>query len=100
MLRIIHKKMLKLTSRFGLMGALFIGLTPLPALSDTASGQGASQGVVINGNNNNVTQVINQTIINRPVNNRPSWHGEDKDKRHKNKHKRKHKRGHGDHHEG
>jgi hypothetical protein len=91
--------MLKLTSRFGLMSAIFIGLTPFPALSDGGSGQGGSQGVVISGNNNQVTQVINQTIINRPTNNKPSWHrGDDKDKRQKHKHKRKYKHGHGDSH--
>jgi hypothetical protein len=90
--------MLKLASRFGLMSALLIGLTPLPARSDSFPAQGGSQGIVINGNNNQVTQVINQTIINRPNNSRPNWwNKEDKDKKYKHKHKHKHhRRPHGD----
>lgn len=87
--------MLKSASRFGLMSALVIGLAPIPIRAEIVPAQGGSQGVVINGNNNQVTQVINQTIINRPNHsNKPGWwNREDKDRKHKHKHHKRKDRG-------
>lgn len=53
-------KTLKKTSTIGLMGAvIFCGL-PLSARADSAVVQTATQSAVINGDNNQIIQVINQ----------------------------------------
>jgi hypothetical protein len=80
--------MLKLNARIGFVSALLIGLSPLPAESQT-SGQGGSQNAVVLGNNNQVIQVINQTVINKPV----KGHGQ-KEKYRGKPHKQKHRHHH------
>jgi hypothetical protein len=45
---------------------ILLGIAVLPARAQTETTQSGSQGAVIAGDNNQVTQVINQTIINHP----------------------------------
>lgn len=55
--------MFKKASKISLTTALLLSLVQLPVPAQNAqNSQGASQGVVINGNNNEVTQIINQDI--------------------------------------
>jgi hypothetical protein len=58
--------MWKKVCHLGLVSAASIGLASLPARADTATVQGGSQNATISGDNNQVTQIINQTIINHP----------------------------------
>jgi len=51
--------------RWAMTHACLLVSLGLPASAQVAT-QGASQGTLINGDNNQVTQVINQTIINHP----------------------------------
>ncbi|AFY76481.1 MAG: hypothetical protein IGR93_01040 [Hydrococcus sp. C42_A2020_068] len=52
--------------RLGLVSVTFIGLTQFPVRSDTTAIQNGAQDANISGDNNQVTQIINQTIINHP----------------------------------
>jgi hypothetical protein len=58
--------MLKKFCHLGLVSAAWIGFISLPASADTATGQSGSQDATISGDNHQVTQIINQTIINHP----------------------------------
>lgn len=58
--------MLKKISQLSLISATFLGLAHFPASADTAAVQSGSQDVNISGDNNQVNQTINQTIINHP----------------------------------
>lgn len=51
--------------RWALTNACLLVSLGLPASAQVAT-QGANQDTLINGDNNQVTQVINQTIINHP----------------------------------
>jgi hypothetical protein len=57
---------LKKTSQVSLVSAALIGLVHFAAQAETVPLQTGSQGATISGDNNQVIQVINQTIINRP----------------------------------
>lgn len=56
----------KKTHQLSLVSAVLLGFMSFPAQAQTAPNQGASQDATISGDNNQVTQVINQTIIVRP----------------------------------
>jgi hypothetical protein len=58
--------MWKKVCHLGLVSAACVGFASLPASADTATVQGGSQDATISGDNNQVTQIINQTIINHP----------------------------------
>lgn len=58
--------MLKKISQLSLLSATFLGLAHFPAYADTAAIQSGAQDVNISGDNNQVNQTINQTIINHP----------------------------------
>jgi hypothetical protein len=97
----------KLTVNFSLVGAGIFSLFPLSAQSQVVIN--STQNAAINGDNNQITQVINQTIIYQPQKprfarpgnmNRPDFKKDDDDKRRRNNgrhgdHSRK--RFHGDH---
>jgi hypothetical protein len=58
--------MLKKFCHLSLVSAAWIGFISLPASADTATAQSGSQDTTISGDNNQVTQIINQTVINHP----------------------------------
>lgn len=58
--------MKKLNGAFGLLGAAAISTVAFPAFADTTAGQIGTQSATINGDNNQVTQVINQVNISHP----------------------------------
>lgn len=59
--------MLRKTVMLSLLSSPLLGVISLPAQADNATVQTSTQQVVINGNNNQVIQVINQTnIIDHP----------------------------------
>jgi hypothetical protein len=89
-LKNLGRRMLKLNARIGFVSALLIGFSPLPAQSQSAPSQGGSQNAVVLGNNNQVTQIIYQTIVNKPVRG-SGGEGEYRGKPHKYKHKHKQK---------
>ncbi|OKH18991.1 hypothetical protein NIES593_21550 [Hydrococcus rivularis NIES-593] len=59
-------KQVQKIGQLGLVSVTFIGLTQLPVRSDTTAIQNGAQDANISGDNNQVTQIINQTIINHP----------------------------------
>lgn len=59
-------KNFKKTSQLSLVSAVLLGFMHFPVQAQTAPNQGASQDATVSGDNNQVTQVINQTIIIRP----------------------------------
>ena len=62
--------MLRKTGMFSLLSATLLGVVSLPVQADNATVQTSTQQAVINGNNNQVIQVINQTnIIDHPGSN-------------------------------
>jgi hypothetical protein len=65
--------MRKLTLQFGFLSACLFNLAPLSAQAQVIVN--TTQNAAISGNNNQITQVVNQTIIYRPQNssNRPSF---------------------------
>lgn len=58
--------MKKLNGAFSLLGAAAFSTFAFPAFADTATGQIGTQSATINGDNNQVTQVINQVNISHP----------------------------------
>jgi hypothetical protein len=58
--------MKKLNGAFSLLGAAAVSTFAFPAFADTATGQIGTQSTTINGDNNQVTQVINQVNISHP----------------------------------
>ena len=59
--------MLRQTGIFGLLSGALLGVVSLPAQADNATVQTSNQQAVINGDNNQIIQVINQTnVINQP----------------------------------
>ena len=50
----------------GVIGSVALSVIALPAIADTATDQIATQEAIINGDNNQVTQVINQITIEHP----------------------------------
>ena len=50
----------------GLIGAAVISAITLPALANTTTEQVGTQSATINGNNNQIIQIINQTTIDHP----------------------------------
>ena len=56
--------MLRKTGMFSLLSATLLGVVSLPAQANNATVQTSTQQAVINGNNNQVIQVINQTNVN------------------------------------
>jgi hypothetical protein len=87
--------MRNLTLQFGLFSACVLNLAPLPSQAQLTINN--TQNSAISGNNNQVTQVINQTIIYRPQNssNRSFFKREDKNE---DKEDRDNKRGRNHHH--
>jgi hypothetical protein len=59
-------KKLKKIGQLSLISATLIGFVHFPAQADTANLQNSDPDAVISGDNNQVTQIINQTIINHP----------------------------------
>ncbi|MDJ0703336.1 MAG: hypothetical protein QNJ46_08655 [Leptolyngbyaceae cyanobacterium MO_188.B28] len=57
--------MLRKTGMLSLLSATLLGVVSLPVQADNATVQTGTQQVVINGNNNQVIQVINQTNVNQ-----------------------------------
>ncbi|MCG8363356.1 MAG: hypothetical protein MJA27_08505 [Pseudanabaenales cyanobacterium] len=55
--------MLRKTGMFSLLSATLLGIVSLPAQANNATVQTSTQQAVINGNNNQVIQVINQTNV-------------------------------------
>lgn len=53
-------------TQLSLISAALVGLFHLPAQADTANVQSSSQDAAISGDNNQITQVNNQVIINAP----------------------------------
>jgi hypothetical protein len=59
-------KRLRRLTQLSLISTSFFGLIHFPVLADTATLQNGDQDAVVSGDNNQVTQIINQTIINHP----------------------------------
>lgn len=59
-------KRLRRLTQLSLISTSFFGLIHFPVLADTATLQNGDQDAVVRGDNNQVTQIINQTIINHP----------------------------------
>jgi hypothetical protein len=85
----------KSTLQFSLLSACIFNLVPLTAYAQLTINN--NQSAAISGSNNQVTQVINQTIIYRPQNssNRSSFK---KDKENDDREDRGNKKGWGNHH--
>jgi hypothetical protein len=66
--------MLRKIGMVGLLCTTTFGISPLPVWADNATVQNATQGATINGDNNQVIQVINQVNINRPGRGGIRWH--------------------------
>jgi hypothetical protein len=88
--------MRKSTLQFGFLSACLFNLAPLSAQAQLTVN--TTQNAAISGNNNQITQVVNQTIIYRPQNssNRPAFrkdrerderenHGEERGRNHHHK---------------
>ncbi len=58
--------MLQKISQIGLVSVTLLSFINLPMLAETTASQTASLEATVNGENNQVYQTINQTIINHP----------------------------------